>query len=542
MKRLNYIAGFVAVLLVFCSCNNWIENAQPRSETPEHKMYDSEAGFEAVLTGAYETVAGYELYGEATTMLLPEFMVQNWEPQTTETIEFWLHGYNRSDYRSRDEVRNYISTMWTKYFHAIAQLNSLIANIENTDVNFTGNAKDMIHGEALGLRAFLHLDLLRFFGPIPTNMNPTIAYLPYVQRVSSRSADLAPIPLGDIAPEGSETFDENTYVGRLERDLRRAQELLLGSEDNPVDPIFLYSQEGMSGGGSATAQPTNDYEYWRKRRFNYWAAVATEARLMSWMKDDERASRIALRVITEARGFNGGVLFPLTKEAGLTSSTPNYTMNSEHIFGIENQYLYARLEPRYEGELENIAGSDMEIRKAAMYSQEGNKINSLYDNFFVGDDWRGGLRYYWQQADQGTLYKYRKYVNTIPLKQNQKNRVPVIRISEMYLLYLEGTPDVGSYYWDMLLDDYMESRGILNSATQMSQSMLNNRFEQIKREYRKEFFGEGHTWFFYKRHGLTEIDWPDAASYFVSEDFWTLELPRAGYTDFFKDLYPEIYE
>ncbi len=544
MKRLSYITGFIVALCVFCSCNDWIGNTEPRSETPEHQMFGSEKGFEAALTGAYIMMANTNLYAEKATMYIPEFLIRNWMgPSGASGLDNKLNEYENGNYRDDDDVRGEINAMWTQYYKVIAQLNSLITNIENTDVNFTGYAKEMIYGEALGLRAFLHLDLLRFFGPIPTTdyANPEQVYLPYVTKITNDFNELAPIPLG-VLGEGLYSESPTTYIGKLEKDLMKAQELLA----DPVDPIFHYTQEGQSGGRDEKLEPSNPYEGVRKRRFNYWAVRATEARLKSWFGEKVEAADIALEIIN-ARGFNGSVMFPLATETDLVGVGINFTMNREHIFGIINPDLYKRIQDRYRGELvEIVAGSGITNRERPKYAQSTARIRNLYVDFFPGDDWRGSEREYWEtKTNDPDILVYRKYVNNVyDNDKAQANRVPVIRIAEMYLLYFEGRGTQTPTGF-RLLTDYMDARGIVNGKNQMRDAMIADLDGQIAKEYRKEFWGEGQTWFYFKRRGFTELKWPnsDEAPRKISNPaaFWSLEIPPSGYTDFYKNMYPGLY-
>ncbi|MFR5657380.1 MAG: RagB/SusD family nutrient uptake outer membrane protein [Butyricimonas faecihominis] len=64
--------------------------------------------------------------------------------------------------------------MWQGAYKSIANCNNLIQNIDKADVTkFLGREgeKNMLKGEALALRAFLHFDLLRLFAPVAVELN-----------------------------------------------------------------------------------------------------------------------------------------------------------------------------------------------------------------------------------------------------------------------------------------------------------------------------------------------------------------------------------
>ena len=64
-------------------------------------------------------------------------------------------------------------------YNIIANINNFLKYIDkNRSVIKTGKYYELMKGEALGLRAFLHFDLLRLFGPVYSE-NPTGKAIPY---------------------------------------------------------------------------------------------------------------------------------------------------------------------------------------------------------------------------------------------------------------------------------------------------------------------------------------------------------------------------
>lgn len=60
----------------------------------------------------------------------------------------------------------------------ILNCNKLLKNIQGKQSLFTGYNYDIIRGEALALRAMLHFDMLRLFGPV-YSLNPDGTAIPY---------------------------------------------------------------------------------------------------------------------------------------------------------------------------------------------------------------------------------------------------------------------------------------------------------------------------------------------------------------------------
>ena len=70
--------------------------------------------------------------------------------------------------------------------------------------------------------------------------------------------------------------------------------------------------------------------------------------------------------------------------------------------------------------------------------------------------------------------------------------IPMIRISEMYYIKAESKIDTDPEQAFQILKDFLEHRGIANPLIRTPRELLDS-------EYRKEFFGEGQLFFYYKR-------------------------------------------
>src|SRR5437763_3910709 len=74
--------------------------------------------------------------------------------------------------------------IWNSMYVCIANLNNLLAAIDSRQSVFTGNNYQLVKGEALGLRAYLHFDLLRLFAPSPAQSGLNSQAIPYVTKLS----------------------------------------------------------------------------------------------------------------------------------------------------------------------------------------------------------------------------------------------------------------------------------------------------------------------------------------------------------------------
>ena len=80
------------------------------------------------------------------------------------------------------DVKSIISSICSVGYNNIANCNNLIANVSEASPSVFAEdelEKNMIWGEALGLRALIHFDMLRMFAPSMLKDDGK-AYIPYV--------------------------------------------------------------------------------------------------------------------------------------------------------------------------------------------------------------------------------------------------------------------------------------------------------------------------------------------------------------------------
>src|SRR5699024_974535 len=103
----------------------------------------------------------------------------------------------------------------------VASINAILNNVEeNKHVFRTPGMYELVKGECLALRAYLHLDIMRLFGPQPSN--PTDGNeLAYVTEFSKSM---------------NKRIDFDSYKSLLFKDIQEASNLLA-----EIDPITEYS-------------------------------------------------------------------------------------------------------------------------------------------------------------------------------------------------------------------------------------------------------------------------------------------------------------
>jgi hypothetical protein len=151
-------------------------------------------------------------------------------------------------------------------------------------------------------------------------------------------------------------------------------------------------------------------------------------------------------------------------------------------------------------------------------------VATCYESSLYPDDIRNKGTRYWSNATDGnsseTSYHYYKYIYRG--SSYGQYTVPAIRLSEMYFIVIEdeSLANVPGYFKTWRL-----SRGLDSSmdATLTSSSAVLNRMEK---EWRKEFFGEGQMFFFYKKHAYASLTWPTTVA-LPSLDSYVIPIPKS---------------
>ena len=163
MKRfLTYIAA--VSLLIMTSCDSWLD-VKPYDKMSEDELVLTEQGFIKRLNGIYIELNSDMLYGGALSVEMIEIMGGAYVLGTDNAV--WGNYADLASYKYNTEYwRARMNEIWNKAYSLILNCNLLLESLETTDVEFTGDNYKFIKGEAMALRAMLHFDMLRLFGPV----------------------------------------------------------------------------------------------------------------------------------------------------------------------------------------------------------------------------------------------------------------------------------------------------------------------------------------------------------------------------------------
>lgn len=487
MRKLYLSLSLFLLCISLVSCNDWLD-VQPRSQIKSTALFSTEDGYKLAMNGVYIKIGNSGLYGTYTSMFVPDALARMWTFPSEKTS--LLYGLSNHNY-TISEAENCISTLFSEYYNAIAQLNDIIYNIENSTIFFEHKNDQIIEGEAYGLRAFLHMEILRFFGPIPLDAKDSDEAIPYVTELTSKTDRLMYKSWKEV-------------IGMIEQDLTKAENLLKGA-----DPILNLSLDELNNIGNVgnTGMPGDDWQFYRQGRFNYYAVLGAKARFYHWIGNKENAVKYAKMVVDSQK-------FQLVNDAYFSASKASLSMYQEHLFGVENP------------DLENVVQSLFQSENASL-TQTSAKISSAYEGTVHVNDIRNISNRYWQEkvyANSKKTNHFCKYIGNGVIETD--NRIPLLRYVEMYFILIEDLPlaDAKKYFVE-----YRQSRGLSSMIDNTSMNNENSVLERLEKEYRKEFYGEGQLFFFYKRHKYQQLTWPD--NYAIQSSAYVLPKPK-GISDF----------
>ena len=378
MKKSIYtiILGLAGVVSLH-SCSEWLD-VTPNTDLPAKELFTTENGFQSALAGLYIAMTEEDTYGKNLSFGLPEQLAQMYDklPDGT-TDRSTVYIYDRETSGAYN-TKGVLANTWRAQYNTIANANNLLKwwDLNGEVVLLDTVKRKMIRGEALALRAFLHFDLLRAWGPVN-----------YAGNVAAR--EMQCMPYRTVADHSKQPLLPAKYiVTNIINDLTEARECM------------SYEKELDLG---------SDLEK-RNLRFNYHAINAMLARVYNYAGDKENAAMYARMVIDEC---------------GLTLQSGNDNdpiLSKEVILGLNMYELEDNLS-------EYFAVGDKMTTK---YYLNIPTLNLIFES--VGsesEDMRAKGTAFFRNNEQQCAISL-KYV------ENKNGIIPLIRLPEMYYIACEA--------------------------------------------------------------------------------------------------------
>ena len=463
MKKTIYILTCMsAMLFTTTSCEGFL-NITPDGQAKRDELLSTQQGIEDAMYGVYSQMRTQSLYGQELYFSTLEILSQT----------LWCNGSDgitamgKYDW-SHSSVKGVFESAWTAMYKNISNVNSVLNAPLVRDA--VSHPYTVYRGEALGLRAFMHFDLVRLFAEQYT-VNPKADGIPYATEFSLNTPEF-------------ESLEKN-YEHILD-DLHEA-ELLLADEDK-------HENEG-------------NYMLDRQIHFNLRAVQATLARVYLTMGNNEKAAEYALAVINDGK-------YSLKEKTEVVNDLAGVLSKKEAIFGIYYSGFYKNVSAKLQ---QMTSYYSLDLREDFM---------SLYEKDATGSDYRTMAYFSEAGTGSGTKYRLSKLTDIYELNNNAANRpadlilgINMIRIPEMYYIAAEA----------LLESDYNKALELYNTVrVHRGLEPLADKdltIELINDERYKEMIGEGQTYFNMKRQNLPIVSHDGKATYQPVDGIYVIPVP-----------------
>jgi hypothetical protein len=462
MKRKTYILiGLAVVLMLSATSCEDFLYQQPRLSQTTELTLSTYEGLQAATLGVYSPLYSSWWYGQ-------NFVVTADLKGGNAKISPLNSGRFRTDYLWNN-TPDVTHALWTRAYQAIARANNVINVLEDgfEEVGVDQSDLDQLLGECKFIRGLAYFDLARMFCQ-PYSAGATQLGLPVV--LITENGKPARETLGV-------TYDQ------VEADLLDAAAKLSASSPNTgTDPV-----------GWATS----------------YAAEALLARLYLYMEDWQTAADYASSVITNFPG-------------SMYTATDYTTWDQDGVWGTD-------------------AGSEIIFE---VYGAEGNSTHSNWDviSFIMSPDGYGDvgasddvrnlmedvdvrLALFVNTAAWPNDYWSLKYPGKAPDGNLREDNIPVLRLSEMYLIRAEAILNGASISGATAVGDVNMIR-TNRGATALGNVTLTDLYQ----ERRRELSFEGHELFDLARtqRGLVRVDYDGAVNQNIPfPDYrWAMPIPQ----------------
>lgn len=447
MKTIDKWLLFLLFLAGNWGCDNWLD-VKPADQVIEDKVFDTEKGFYSALNGIYIEMIKPELYGLTLSCEMIDIFAQRYQVSEDNADYKVL-----AEYKFTEEYpKGRLQATWNAVYELILNCNLILENAETQRKVLSEQGYALVKGEALALRAFLHFDILRLFGPVYAE-KPTALAIPYAEKTTVEVPDLLQA--------------DSLLYGKILRDLKAAEVLL-----SDADPVVTE--------GPKMAEETDNTYAFRSLRLNYYAVLALEARVYLYAGDRKNALKYARMLIENPEREHWYPFTGYTEILG-NEKSQDRIFSSDMLFGLFNTERNDIYKDYFDQENASVRLLVPRVGTIeALYAgEEADYRYSVWKPSLLPGD-KSLLCYRFKQAEESKLFN---------------NLMPLVRMSEMFLIAAEccdNETDAFEY-----LNTLRNSRGLFKVSDQME--------THLQHEYHKEFLGEGQLFFYYKRKNLKTI-------------------------------------
>lgn len=495
LMKTGLLAG---VLLSLASCSKYLD-VVPKDKQTQEQIYNSKAGFYSASSGVYNGMATNALYGRSMTYEMMDIIGKRYKVIDANLYFRDLNAYNYTSVYTAPPL----SQVWGQAYKLIMAANLLMDNLsDRTPGILTDSEADLMRGEMLAARAFLHFDMLRLFGPRWED-NPDAPSIPY-----NESSQVTVLPL----------LGFQDVIGKVIRDLDEAESLLA------QDPV-------IADGPMASESETESVQLrYRQFRFNYYAVKALKARVYLYAGRHAEALAAAKSLLNDPTVHQH--FPPVDPNTLLANHTnPDRVFSSEVLMGV---YVKNRDEAYSRYFSPETAGASF-LQPHANYA--GYLFSMAFGMLGGGETQDYRFQTHWEPASGAAAvgHVFTKYKPIArPDQYNPDSEyfyskmIALVRLSEVYYIAAESEPNpIDGIGW---LNEMRTRRGLIPMDQTTAETVVGAGLYTmvLSNEYVREFYGEGQAFFFFKRHAIDQAyeNGAQLAYAYYSEEAYRPPLPE----------------
>ena len=479
--RLRNMIWIGIVLVCGAGCSDFLD-VQPKDKQSEKQLFATRGGFYTAVNGIYNKMASPALYGKNLSYELVDVISKRYVPLQVNTYLTALSTFAYTD----NSVEKELANTWSTAYNTILNCNVVLENIDKSEGVLSAQETRVLKGEMLAVRAFLHFDMLRLFGPVYKN-HPEAESIPY-----NESSKVTALPL---LPADSVIHD------KILRDLDEAESLLADS-----DPVIA------EGPMASLEEGQEVYLRYRQLRMNYYAVLALQARVYLYAGEQENALTAARALLTDPRVNK---YFPAVDPNKLLANqtNPDRVFSTEVLTGIykkDRKDIYTRY-----FHSEQAGDNYLHPRK--------DFVNT---KLFAGESQDYRFQTWWQVAsgvgESGHVFIKFKGIDEQNTEYFYTVFMSLIRLSEVYYIAAECEPVLADRY------EWLNQSRVRRGVTALPVVSDKDFMTRLRMEYLREFMGEGQIFFMYKRLYInisSSENGYDTSNYGAKEERYVLPMP-----------------
>lgn len=427
--------------------------SSPKINILKNNFWRPGGGYYTAMNGLYNNLTSNSLYGKNLSYELIDVISKRYAPLAKSTYLTSLNSWGYAE----ENVSKALESTWATAYTTILNCNVILENLATQQGILSPAETNLMKGELLALRAFLHFDMLRLFGPIYKE-DPSAPSIPY-----NESVKIMNLPLLSA---------DSIVHNKIMRDLDEAEKLLAKDPVIPEGPM-----------ASALEDENEVYLRYRQLRMNYYAVLALKARVYLYAGEKDKALQAAYKLLKDKTVSEW---FPPVDPNKLLANNvdPDRVFSTEVLMGI---YMKKRGDIyTYSFDAENAGNNFLQPR------------NSFVDgNLFAGETQDYRYQSQWAQATSigvtGHIFTKYKAIQDGDAKLFYSSFMPLIRLSEMYYIAAECEPKVSDG------NSWLNQIRTLRGLPEITITDENELMSKLRIEYLREFWGEGQIFFMYKR-------------------------------------------